>query len=64
MEDLGGLKAMFLHAYANVPDSSRDEIITLVDEKPYTWNTAYFEIKQDSSLGNRILKTLQALKIL
>jgi len=64
MEDLGGLKAMFLHAYANVPHNSRDEIIVVVDEKPYTWNTAYFEIKQDSSLGSKILKTLQELKIL
>ncbi len=64
MTDLGDLRALFLRAYSNVPDSSRDEIIVVTDEKSYTWNTAYFEIKQDSDLGNKILKTLNVLKII
>lgn len=51
-------KARFLTAYAKVPESLRDEIIVVVDEKTYTWNTTYFEIRQKTKLAENILKTL------
>ncbi|MBU0459719.1 MAG: hypothetical protein KJ597_02100 [Nanoarchaeota archaeon] len=49
----------FLKIYANVPDSLREDIIVVVDGKTYTWNTAYFEIKNNTDLGKKILKGLE-----
>ena len=51
-------KAKFLGVYANVPDNLRDDIIVVVDEKTYTWNSAYFEIKNNTKLGQKLLKEL------
>jgi len=45
----------FLRIYANIPDSLRKDIIVLVDDKPYTWDVAYFEIKNKTTLGRKIL---------
>jgi UV DNA damage repair endonuclease len=57
-------KAEFLKIYANVPDNLREDIIVIVDDKTYTWNTAYFEIKNNTELGKKILKALAITKIL
>jgi len=55
----------FLKIFANLVDKIRQEdIIAVVDEKPYTWNAAYFEIKNNTRLGNKILKKLKDLKII
>lgn len=51
-------KAKFLGIYANVPDNLRADIIAVANDKTYTWNTAYFEIKNDTELGKKILKEL------
>ena len=51
-------RAKFLRIYANIPEDLRNDIIALVDDKTYTWNTAYLEIKDDTSLGEKLLKTL------
>lgn len=51
-------KSKFLRAYANVPNNLRGDIIVVVDKKTYTWDTAYFEIKSNTSLGRKILKEL------
>ena len=57
-------KAKFLRVYANVPDNLREDIIVIFDEKTYTWNTAYFEIKNDTDLGRKLLKELVVTKII
>lgn len=57
-------RAKFLHIYANVPDSIRSDIIIVVDGKTYTWDTSYFEIKEDTSLGKKILKALEEIELL
>jgi hypothetical protein len=54
----------FLNIYANVPDGLRKDIIVVIDEKTYTWDTAYFEVKNDTALGKRILKELEVTKII
>ena len=51
-------KAKFLRIYANVPDNLRTDIIVVVDEKTYTWNSAYFEINNNTELGQKLLKEL------
>jgi len=57
-------KAKFLKIYANVPDALREDIIAIIDKKPYNWNTAFFEIANNSNLGQKILKALQELGII
>ena len=57
-------KSKFLRIYADIPEELRNDIIVVVDDKTYTWNTAYLEIKEDSSLGEKILKALEVIGIL
>ena len=54
----------FLRVYANIPEGLRGDIIVLVEGKTYTWNTAYFEIKENTALGRKVLKALEDLGIL
>lgn len=57
-------KAKFLRTYANVPDNLRGDIIAVVDDKTYTWNTAYFEIKNNTKLSKKVLKELAVTKVI
>ena len=53
------LRARFLKAYASVPEKLRGEIIAIVDEKPYSWDSASLEVNGNTPLGNRIVEKLQ-----
>lgn len=57
-------RVKFLKAYANLPERLREQIIAVVDGKTYTWNTIYFEIKNDTPLSKKLLKTLFSSKII
>lgn len=57
-------KEKFLSAYANVPLPLRKEIITVIDGQPYSWETAYFEIRKDSPLAKKVLNMLSAIRII
>lgn len=57
-------RAKFLQMYSNVPDKLRNDIIIVVDGKTYTWDTSYFEIKEDTELGKKILKALEEIRLL
>jgi len=58
-------KAKFLKIFANIPEKVRGgDIVAVVDDKPFTWNTAMIEIKNDSGLGKKILKMMEKLEIL
>ena len=57
-------RAKFLGIFANVPESLRGDILVVVDKKPYTWNTAYLEVEDNTPLGKKILKTLEEMGIL
>jgi len=37
----------FQTVYANVPEKLRNEIVAIVDEKPYSWNAANSDIQSD-----------------
>ena len=58
------LRAQFIKTYAAMPNKMCNEIIALVEDKPYNWDTAYIEVKGETDIGNRILKHLKDLKIL
>lgn len=54
----------FLKAYANLPIPERSQIIVIIDKKPCSWDIAYNEITNDTELGKKMLKQLEALGIL
>ncbi len=59
-------KERFLKIYANLPINVREEIIYVVlpEKRPITWNVAYLEVRNNTSLGEDILKKLEELKII
>jgi len=60
-KDIETLRALFLRAYASVPEKLRGEIIALVDDKPYSWNSAYLEINGKTGLGDKLIKKLEEI---
>lgn len=57
-------REQFLKAYSNVPADERNQIFIIIDNRPYTWNNAYDEIKANTELGKKILKKINELKLL
>ena len=58
-------KAKFIRIFANIPEKIRGEdIIVVVDDKPFTWNAAMIEVKNDSETGEKIIKVLEKLGII
>ncbi|OGF82450.1 hypothetical protein A2924_01180 [Candidatus Giovannonibacteria bacterium RIFCSPLOWO2_01_FULL_44_16] len=57
-------KTQFLKVYANLPQATREEIVAVVNNEPYTWQSAKLEIEQDTKIGKEILDLLYKLKIL
>lgn len=57
-------KEKFLKIYANVPISVRQEIILTIDNKPITWDVAFFEVYNNSLRAPEILEKLEKLEII
>ena len=58
-------KIRFVKIYSNLPDKIRkQDIIVVIEERPYTWNAAYFEINNNTLLGKKILKKLKEMDII
>lgn len=57
-------KEQFLKIYANLPEPEREQIIAVIDGKTYSWNVAYNEIINDTSLGKKILKKMEELELI
>ena len=58
------VRAKFLRVYADIPEDLRNDIICVIEEKTYTWNIAYIEVKDHTALGKKILKALETTGIL
>ncbi len=57
--------SFFKKIFANLPEKIRNEdIILVINKKPYTWNAVFLEINNSTSLGIRMLKKLKELGIL
>jgi hypothetical protein len=55
----------FKNIFANLPEKIRNEdIIFVLNKKPYTWNAVFLEVDQDTNLGRIMLKKLKDLKII
>lgn len=57
-------RAKFLRIYADIPEELRSDIIVIVDDKTYTWNTSYLEVRDNTTIGQKILKALEDTKII
>ncbi|MBI2629828.1 hypothetical protein HYW76_01880 [Candidatus Pacearchaeota archaeon] len=58
-------RVKFKKVFANLPEKVRNEdIIIVIDKKPYTWNAAFFEIEGNTLLGEKMLKKLEELKLI
>ncbi len=58
MADIEIWRARFLRSYASVPQKLREDVIAVIDERTYSWNSAYIEVLAKSPLGDRILQSL------
>ncbi|MBU2615687.1 MAG: hypothetical protein KKC19_01145 [Nanoarchaeota archaeon] len=55
----------FKKIFANLPEKIRSEdIILVLDKKPYTWNSVFFEVNNKTSLGIKMLKKLKEIGII
>jgi hypothetical protein len=54
----------FIKIYANLPLGMREDIVTVIDNKPLTWNAAYVEIDNQTKIGQEILSKLEELEII
>jgi len=59
-----GLKEDFFNVYSNVPLEERNHVVAVFDNQPISWALAYQEIKNNTALGQKILKTLKDLGII
>lgn len=57
-------RAKFLKNFANIPENLREDILVVIEGKPYSWNAAFLEVKNNTSLGKKILKTLEEIGII
>ena len=58
-------KDKFMKIFANIPEKVRaEDVIAVVDDKPFTWNNAVIEIKNNTELGKKILKMLEKVGVL
>lgn len=57
-------KIEFLKVYANLPQATRGEVIAVIKNEPYTWQSAKLEVENDTPIGTEILELLYRLKIL
>ncbi len=58
------LRAKFQEIFANLPSSMRNDVVVVINEKPYSWNSAHIEISTKTELGDKMLKILEELGIL
>lgn len=54
----------FQKIYANLPEKLRNEVIVIVNEKPYTWNAVYIELANGTELGKEMYNQLIKLEII
>ena len=58
------LRSKFISAYANVPQNLRKDIIAVIGNEMYSWQTALYEIKERTKLGDKILNTLNQIGLI
>jgi hypothetical protein len=58
-------KENFLKIYANLPLIVRKEIILVLDDdRPITWDVAFFEVENNTELSKIILEKLDKIRLI
>ena len=57
-------RAIFIKSYSNVPEILKKDIVVVLNEKPYSWDNVYFEIKNDNALGRELLKKMRDMDLI
>ena len=59
------VKQSFYKVFSNLPLNLREEVILVLPNfGPITWQVAYLEVDNDTSIGNTVLEKLSDLKII
>lgn len=58
------LCAVFLRKFASVPSPLRNQIIAVVDGRPYTWESIFVEVEAKTEKSRKIIEELKRLKII
>lgn len=64
MTTLEILRSKFISAYANVNQNLRKDIIVVIEDETYSWQTALYEIREKTALGENILNTLNQIGLI
>lgn len=54
----------FQKIYANLPEKLRNDIVVVIDDKPYTWNAMFIELVNETELGKRMYQKLIEMEII
>ena len=61
-------KDRFIKVYGRLSENVRNEVIVAIKrdniDKPYTWDSAYVEVSNDTPLGKEILKKLEKMELI
>jgi hypothetical protein len=56
-------KDRFFKVYSNLPEDVRREVIIVISDKPYSWDSVFIEISNDTDLGHKMLKRLTEMEL-
>ena len=57
-------KDRFLKVYSNLPEDMRKEVIIVMNEKPYSWDSVFVEVSADTELGKAMVNKLTKMELI
>lgn len=54
----------FMKVFVSLPLTERDQVAVVIEDNPISWNMAYREIRNNTQLGETIIKKLIALDVI
>lgn len=61
---MGDKASKFIKIYSKLPKELIDQIVVYIEDKPYSWEAIYFEVKNETPISKKILNTLIAMKLI
>lgn len=60
-DEFARLSAKYTELFAGVPAPLRREVIAVVNGEPYSWESAYLEIKNATATGKALIEQLKTI---
>ena len=57
-------KDRFLKVYSNLPEDVRKEVIIVMHEKPYSWDSVFVEVNADTELSKAMITKLAKMELI